>query len=220
MTDRRAVIFDVDGVLVDSYHVHFESWRVLCAELGREMTEPQFAATFGRTTRETISELWSGDRFPSEQIAQLDARKEAIFRERIVADFPAMDGALELIEALHEAGFALAVGSSGPPENVELILDQLGCRALLGAIVTGRDVRRGKPDPQVFSIAAARLALDPGSCAVVEDAAAGVAAANAAGMTSIALVSTGHTRAELAAADHTVESLRELSPALIGQTLH
>ncbi len=92
-----------------------------------------------------------------------------------------------------------------------MALRGLGRRHLFGAWVTGADVTRGKPDPQVFQIAAERLSVPPQRCAVIEDAAAGIAAANAAGMTSIALVSTGHARDEYGEADHIVDSLDELS---------
>ena len=113
----------------------------------------------------------------------------------------------------------LAVGSSGPPENVELVLEQLGAKHLFGATVTARDVTRGKPDPQVFLVAAARLGVPPERCAVVEDAPLGVAAANAAGMASIGLASTGRTVESLLAAELVVGSLDKLSPQVIGELI-
>jgi beta-phosphoglucomutase len=126
-----------------------------------------------------------------------------------------MPAARELLVALHRAGFLLAIGSSAPPENVDLALDRMEAESLFEAVVTGQDIRRGKPDPQVFLTAAARLRVPPEWCAVVEDAPAGIAAALAAEMTAIGLASTGRTRAELAAAHLVVDSLRELSPAVI-----
>jgi beta-phosphoglucomutase len=208
-----AVIFDVDGVLVDSYQAHFASWRRLYAELGREYTEAAFAADFGRTSRDILRRTLGPD-ITDERIGALDQRKEALFREILRADFPAMEGAVELINALAADGFAIAVGSSGPPENIALSLEMLGCAAKVAAIVTGADVRRGKPDPQVFQLAAERLGLPADSCAVIEDAVHGVEAANRAGMTSIALTGTV-TREQLASADLVVESLRELTPKRI-----
>jgi beta-phosphoglucomutase len=210
-----AVIFDVDGVLVDSYHAHCESWGKLATHHGLRVSESQFAAVFGRTSREIIAELWHDQRLTSGKIAELDAEKEAIYRAIVAERFPAMDGAPELIHALDDAGFALAVGSSGPPENIFLTLDRLGVRVLISVVVTGLDVERGKPDPQVFLLAAGRLGIAPSRCAVVEDAPAGIAAANAGGMTSIALVSTGHSPESLAAAHLRVQSLRELTPQRI-----
>jgi beta-phosphoglucomutase len=216
MTDgREAVIFDMDGVLVDTYHAHFRSWLAMAEAEGLSFTEAQFAPTFGRTSREIIAAFWGDGRYDDAAIAALDAQKEAAFRDLVAADFPAMPGARELLRSLRAAGFALAVGSSGPPENVELALDRLGCGELFGAVVTGRDVVRGKPDPQVFLLAAERLGVAPSRCAVVEDAPPGIAAARAAGMCSIGLASTGRTRDELAAARLVVGALAELNPARV-----
>ena len=197
----------MDGVLVDTYRAHYRSWLELAEAEGLSFTEAEFAATFGRTSREIIAHLWGDDRYDDAQIAELDRRKEAAFRRMIEADFPAMPGAGELLRSLHNAGFRLAVGSSGPPENVALVLDRLEARDLFEAVVTVEDVTRGKPDPEVFLIAAKRLGVAPAACAVIEDAPAGVAAANAAGMASVGLLSTGRKPEDLAAADLVVRSL-------------
>jgi len=214
---QQAIIFDVDGVLVDSYQPHFQSWRRMLSEQGFEFTEPQFRATFGRTTRDIIRQL-CGDQFPDEKIQAFDDRKEALFRDIICQDFPAIDGAVELIDALAAADFAMAVGSSGPPANVALTLESLGRADRFAARVTGGDVTRGKPDPQVFLLGAKRLGIEPRLCAVVEDAPAGVEAANRAEMLSIALTGTA-TRKQLAHADVIVDSLREIDPAEISTLL-
>jgi beta-phosphoglucomutase len=204
----RAVIFDVDGVLVDSYDAHIRSWLLMGREHGLTITEEQFASTFGQTSREIIARFWGSD-LSREDAEALDARKEAIYRDLIRERFPAMDGSVELIDALADAGFRLAVGSSGPPENVELTLDCLGRASRFNAVVTGRDVTRGKPDPQVFQTAAERLGLPPARCIVVEDAPVGITAARAAGMASVALVGTVAAD-RLGEADLVVRSLREL----------
>jgi beta-phosphoglucomutase len=210
--DSRAVIFDMDGVLIDSYHAHFESWRQVAAEHGRVYTEAQFAAGFGRTSREVIAEQWSGESLSDDRILEIDRRKEALFREIIGRDFPAMAGAVGLIEALVGASFRVAVGSSGPVENVRLAIERLGIGRFLSAIVTGDDVKRGKPDPQVFLTAAQRMQVPPARCVVVEDAPVGVEAAHRGGMRAIGLASTGRTVEQLRAAELVVRSLSELSP--------
>jgi beta-phosphoglucomutase len=212
-----AVIFDVDGVLVDSYGAHLRSWVLMAREHGLEITEQEFASTFGQTSREIIARFWGPDLDHAAREA-LDARKEAIYRDLIRAEFPAMPGAVALIDALAAEGFLLAVGSSGPPENIELTLDRLGRRHQFRAMVTGRDVTRGKPDPQVFEIAAARLGVPADRCVVVEDAPVGIDAARAAGMASVALVGTVPPE-RLAAADLVVRSLRELDPARLSVLL-
>ncbi len=211
----EAVIFDVDGVLADSYRAHFESWRLLARELGFELSEAAFAETFGRTSRDIIRLFRRGENPDEAELRRLDDRKEALYRELVAERFPAMDGARELVDSLAREGIRIAVGSSGPPENVELALDRLGIRPAVRAVVTGRDVTRGKPDPEVFLRAAQRLGAPPSRCAVIEDARAGIEAAKAAGMVAVALVSTGRTSREFAdsGADLVVASLRELDPA-------
>jgi beta-phosphoglucomutase len=208
-----AVIFDMDGVLIDSYAAHYASWRRMYAEMGLEYSEADFAADFGRTSRD-ILRRWFGDQLPSGRIRELDERKEALFRDELRGHFPAMDGATELIDALANDGFRLAVGSSGPPENIWLCLEKFSRASKFGAVITGQDVTRGKPDPQVFELAAERLGVPPERCAVVEDAVHGIEAANRAGMKSIALVGTV-SRHQLGDADLIVESLRELTPPVI-----
>ena len=206
----QAVIFDVDGVLIDSYQAHYESWRALCREHGFDITETQFATTFGRRSSDIIAMLFEGE-FTDEQIAVMDDRKEALFREIVERDFPAMDGAVELIDDLAGAGFKLALGSSGPPDNVMLVLRKLDRVMSVGAVVTGQDVTRGKPDPQVFQTAAQRLVVDPSHCVVVEDAVPGIEAAKRAGMKAVALTGTApREELEAAGADLVVDSLREL----------
>ncbi len=213
----RAVIFDMDGVLVDSFGPHRDSWLLAAREAGVEMTAEQFATTFGRTSREIIRRFW-GDGLDDAQMRAIDDHKEALYRDMVRDDFPMMDGAVELIDALRAAGFRLAVGSSGPPENIELSVSSLDRVDAFEAIVTGHDVTHGKPDPEVFRLAGERLGVPKERCAVVEDAVAGVAAANAAGMASIALTGTT-TREALGAARLVVDSLRDLTPAIIERLL-
>ena len=216
-SDIQAVIFDMDGVLVDSYQAHFESWRQTAREHGLDMTEQQFAATFGRTTREIITTLW-GDSISGEGVGRWDDRKELAYREILAADFPEMNGAHELLSALHAAGFKLAIGSSGPPENVELVLERLG-KDMFSAAVTAIDVTHGKPHPEVFLKAAAKLRAAPHNCAVVEDAPAGVQAARRAEMAAVAMTGTA-PREKLAPEAHlVVDSLGELSPEIIASLI-
>jgi len=219
MQTAKAVIFDMDGVLIDSYHAHFESWRIVAAEEGIDFSRDVFDRTFGRTSREIIQDVLGHRAAPPERVASLDARKEAAYREIISRDFPAMPGVGELIDALASAGFKLAIGSSGPPENVALVLSRLQRERLFSAVVSGADVVRGKPDPAIFLLAAQRMGAAPERCAVIEDAPLGIAAARAAGMAAIGLASTGRRREQLAAADAVFDSLIEITPEIIERIL-
>jgi beta-phosphoglucomutase len=205
------VIFDMDGVLIDSFEPHRRSWQRMAREHGIQMTDEQFAITFGRTSRDIIHHFW-GDTLTPEQMREMDDRKEAIFRDLLSEHIPTMPGAVELIDDLYGHGFRLAIGSSGPPANVQLVAQSLGLANRLAGIVTGADVTRGKPDPQVFLLAAERMHLAPDRCAVVEDAVHGITAARRAGMRAIALTGTA-PREAFGAADLVVDRLQELRAA-------
>lgn len=210
--NNLGVIFDMDGVLVDSGPAHLQSWQLLAREMGRDLTAEQFAHSFGQRSSEIITHTFGIS--DDAEIARLDARKESHYRDLIRGRVPAMPGAMELVTSLHASGVRLAVGSSGPPENVMLVCEEMGLTPLMSAIVTGMDVQRGKPDPQVFQIAAERLRLSPADCVVIEDAPAGIEAAKRAGMACIAL-SSSHPRERLTSADRVVGSLAEIDAEAI-----
>jgi len=213
----RAVIFDMDGVLVDSYEAHLRSWNDALRPRGLAMSREDFSATFGRTSREIIDQLFPG-RIDEDQHAALDAEKEAAYRRVLAESFPAMDGAPALLAALAADGFRLAIGSSGPPENVRVVLEHLSGANVIEAAVDGRQVTRGKPHPEVFLKAAEKLGVPPARCAVIEDAPAGIRAARAAGMAAVGLSGTVDRPALQRAGAHVVvDSLRELTPARLAK---
>lgn len=215
-----AVIFDIDGVLVDSHESHFESWQHLARETGHAMTREAFATTFGRTSRDIIAILFDPD-LTEEAIAALDDRKESLYRAIISRSFPAMPHAAALVTELADDGWRIGAGSSASPENVSLTLELLGVSDLFHCAVTGADVTRGKPDPEVFLKAATQLSCDPSTCVVIEDAAPGIEAARAAGMAVVGFASHGRTIDELAAAgaDEVVSSLQEISSDWLGRVI-
>lgn len=218
-TDAKAVIFDMDGVLIDSAMVHFESWRILGDELGVVFTEEQFVKGFGRTSREVLVDDWPEENLTESEIRERDEKKELYFRQLLESQFPSMEGASELFENLSQAGFHIGIGSSGPSENVLLTIEKMSLESYLSAYVTGSDVTLGKPDPEIFHTVAARMEVPVNRCVVIEDSVAGIRAAHAAGMKCIGLVSTGHTHEELKEADLLIDSLVDLSVEQIEQLL-
>ena len=206
------VIFDMDGVLVDSAQPHLDSWQLLAKENDRSVTREQFAATFGRQNNDIIPLLF-GD-MDARRCAALADRKEEIYRDLVRQAPPVVSGAIELIHALHERGVCLAVGSSGPRQNIELMLDAMGVRALIPVVITGDDVSRGKPDPEVFALACQGLGVEAVRCVVVEDAPVGIEAAMAAGTRTIAIL-MHHPAESFQNADCIVDRLSDLTPEKI-----
>jgi beta-phosphoglucomutase family hydrolase len=220
MADRaKAVIFDLDGVLVDSSRLHFVAWQAWAREVGLEqrVAEAWFRKTFGLRNDAILATLFERP-LPPEEVEAHAARKEELFRELARGRIRPLPGAKELIEALHRRGFRLALGTSTPPENVELVLRELELAEHFPARITSADVQRGKPDPEVFLRAAERLSVAPERCVVIEDAEAGVEAAHRAGMACIAVVTTRPSEA-LATADLIVRSLADLTLENVGRLL-
>jgi len=212
------VIFDMDGVLVDSRKPHFESWRQVAREFGRDMTEAEFADTFGRTNRDIVHFLW-GKSVSDDEIQKIGTRKEAVYRDIITKNIPAVPGLHQLLPSLCQAGAKLAVGSSGPIENVNLVLDGLGIREHFSAIVSSADVTEGKPNPQVFLTAAKKLGFEPKRCVVIEDAPAGIEAGHRGGMKVIALT-TSYSPHEISNADKLCCDLTEVNAELISSLIY
>ena len=215
----HAAIFDLDGTLIDSYDAHYEAWRSISATHGVAVTVDDYYRQFGRRNEDLLRECWlraGKGELTHDEIAALDHEKEAAYRSIVAGRFPVMDGARELVASLRADGFRTAVGSSGPPANVALAIEGL---SLAGggfdAVVTGRDVKRSKPDPECFLLAAERLSVPPSRCVVFEDAPAGIAAAKAAGMRCIAITSKGHTIERQGEADLVFPNVKTVSIAAV-----
>lgn len=174
-----AILWDLDGVLVDSREAHLEAWRALCAETGRPFDRAYFERTFGLRNEDIVSGYW-GD-VGSDERRRLERRKEALFRQRAAGRIRPLEGAVELVREAARRGLRQAIVSSTPPENVDLALRAIGLEGAFDAIVSGDDVTRGKPDPEGYLLAARRLGVDVRRCVVVEDAPAGVEAGRRAG---------------------------------------
>jgi len=215
-TARFAVVFDVDGVLVDSAQAHRCAWQRLGAEVGVPFSDSLFQATFGQKN-ENIIAAWLGSQIPPERACELGERKEALYRDLLrqhrVRVYP---GVQELFARLRAAGAAIAVASSGPRLNVDLVLALLGVGGLVDASVAAEEVTAGKPDPEVFLRAAALVGVPPSRCAVVEDSIHGIEAAKRAGMLAIGIRTTAPGPILAAAgADLVVAEIGSLRPEQI-----
>jgi beta-phosphoglucomutase family hydrolase len=205
-----ACIFDWDGVIIDSSEHHIEGWRRFAKEENFVFPEQHFKQSFGMKNEQIIPQLWKWTDDPDE-IRRIDRKKEALYRDIMKENgLVALPGVLELLELLKKNKVACAIGSSAPMANVTTGLDILGYGHYFQTVVSGEDVKLGKPDPQIFLTAAFRLAVLPRHCIVFEDAKVGVAAAKAGGMKVVAVTNT-YPAEELADADLIVSSLSDVT---------
>ncbi len=205
--EQRAVLWDLDGTLVDSTEYHWRSWQQPLADEGVHITKADFLASFGQRN-DAILRRWLGEAADSARIRRVGDAKEASYRALIAAEgIAALPGAAEWVRRLHDEGWLQAIASSAPRLNVEVVRRALGFEGLIETFVAAEDVHRGKPDPEVFLAAAAHLQVLPSRCVVVEDAAAGIEAARRAGMRCI-----GVGDVAIAGADVHVRSLADLPP--------
>ena len=203
----RAILWDLDGVIVNSGDFHYESYRRLLGHHGVELTRERFFGTmFGRRNWDILSEVFP--EAPREEIERLAQGKEEIFRRLLVGKIKALPGAKELLRRAHEAGLRQAIVSSTPRANLDLITETLGIRGLLDETCGEEDTERGKPDPQPFTSAADHLGVAYGDCVVLEDAPEGIQAAKAANMLAIG-VTTTRPAERLSQADLIVASLED-----------
>jgi beta-phosphoglucomutase len=187
----QGAIFDMDGVLLDNLHFHVEAFRRVGEEEGRSLRPDEVSAVFGRKTDEMFETLLGRSLSPAEA-DRLDRRKEAVYREMMRPHLEeCVVGGLEaFLATLRERAIPVALATSGPVENVDMVLDGLRLRPHFSAVVTAAEVRRGKPDPEVFLKAAAGLGLLPERCVVFEDSPSGIVAALRAGCRCVALATT------------------------------
>ena len=206
-TVERAVLWDLDGTLVDSEEFHWLSWRDTMRPEGVELTYEQFLASFGQRN-DRILPAWLGADVDGGRVLRIGDDKESEFRRLAeVHGLVPLPGAREWLSRLKAAGWKQAIASSAPRPNVEMMLRVAGLSEGFDAIVSADDVTIGKPDPQVFLKAAEKLQVPPSRCIVVEDAVAGIEGARRAGMRSIGVTKNARLDADLF-----VTSLAELPP--------
>lgn len=195
----KGVIFDMDGVLVNNMNIHFEAF----AEMGRRynISAPEnmdFGSLNGRGNEDIMRALFPAHIVETYGLETLSQEKEALYRQIFEATIAPVEGLVALLEEFEAAGILCAVGSSGPRDNVDFVLNRCGIERFFSARISGDMVSKCKPDPEIFLTAASKLGLAPEECLVFEDAVAGITAAQRAGMRVVALTTT-HKADELLA---------------------
>ena len=186
----RAVIFDIDGTIVDNMHLHAEAFSLFAERHGLPPLTPDDRARLdGRRNSEIFPILFKRE-VPREEWQAYEHEKESLYRELSRGRLLPMKGLHDLIARLRESGIAMALATSAPEPNVIHTLRELGLADAFPVIVRGDQVPRGKPAPDVFLEAARRLNVAPADCLVFEDAPMGIAAAHAAGMPVVGLTTS------------------------------
>ncbi len=194
-----AVLWDLDGTLVDSEVYHWHAWRHIMAAEGVTITYDQFRETFG-WRNDAIIPRWLPGASPA-KVARIGEEKEIAYRAMVLEEgLDPLPGVADCVRRLHEHGWLQAVASSAPRENIRVVLEATGLDRCFDATFAAEDVRKGKPDPEVFLTAAARLGVPASRCIVVEDAPAGVEAARRAGMKAVGVGTGRNLHADITAA--------------------
>lgn len=209
-----AIVFDFDGVIVDSEPLHYQAFVMVGKSIGFEFTYDQYLAQYiGFDDRDAFRLMLavSGEEPTEQRVAELCAMKQpafdAIVKMGAASEGIAIPGALALMDACAEAGFPIAIASGATRADIELMLELLERRALFDVIVTADDVEHSKPDPASYAMAADRLGVTAGNCLAIEDTAAGLASAKGAGLQTLGLATTGSADA-LSAAGRVIDDLQ------------
>ena len=213
-----ALICDMDGVLIDSYEPHFESWRISTEKRGYQLNRDRFKNLFGKPFA-TWAAVLTDNTIDQAAMQAWYEEKETLYREMISAAPPFMPGVDALLQRFDAAGFSIGIASAGPRGNVELVHQRLSEGHRVRAAFSADDVERPKPAPDVFLACAAALGHQPADCIVIEDSVHGLEAAKAAGMYRIALTGTATADVLAKHADLVVEHLDEIQPKFIEAVL-
>ncbi len=210
----KGIIFDMDGVIIDSHPIHKKAWKKFLHSVGKDVSDQELEFVLDGRKREDILRHFLGD-MTATQVLEYGDRKERLFREEALAITP-MEGLPRFLDEVDSAGISMAIASSGSHSRVHFILDCLGMTKRFKAIITGDEVRCGKPDPEIFALAGQRLCAANHELLVIEDAVSGVLAAKTAGMRCVAIASNGRAEALLGAgAERAVPAFRDLSVAAL-----
>lgn len=214
--NNYGVIWDMDGVLVDTGEAHFISWAETLAPAGIPFSRELFRAVFGMNNKGTLEYLTGKEQDPA-FVARISEQKEIIFRNLVRGRARPLPGVLRWLERFRQLSYQQAIASSAPHANIDVLIDELKIRPYFQAIASGFDLP-AKPDPLVYLNAAAQLGLEAKACVVIEDSIAGVEGARRAGMKCIAVTTTNPAE-RLSSADLVLTSLEELDEGALKSLL-
>jgi beta-phosphoglucomutase len=202
--DVKAVIFDLDGTLIDNNSYHLETWKKYVKNIGRNISEEEYNANInGRTNRDVIEYVF-GRKMNDEEIIKYSLEKEALYREIYQPYIKPVAGLIELLEIFSNKNISMAIATSGIQPNIDFMFDYILIKKYFKTVVNSSHIKKGKPDPEIYLKAASILNVPPKNCLVFEDAVVGIKSAKAAGMKVIAIATT-QPREELSIADMIID---------------
>ena len=207
---KKAVIFDMDGVICHTNPYHSKAFRVFFEKRGLNPTDQEFAEHMFGKSNSYILKHFLGREIVGEEFKQMEDEKEGLFREIYANEIEPISGFLNWLELLKTNGFKTGVATSAPRANLDLIMGKLGFEPHMESIMASEDVSKHKPDPEVYLTTAANLGVEPQNCLVFEDSFSGVSAAINAGMKVVGVLSS-HTKEELPPCDHHINTYADVS---------
>lgn len=187
-TGTDAFLFDLDGVIIDSSEFHKQSWVVLMSSKGINFSEEDFKITFGKRNEEILKDYFPD--LPESEIKKMSYEKEELYRKLAKGNIKPIDGSIDTLRLIRENGFKIALVSSTPKENIDFIFKELKLDNFFDAVVSGTDIKQGKPNPECYLVAAAKLGVKPQRCYVVEDSEHGLEAGKRSGAKCIGITTT------------------------------
>lgn len=202
--NAKAVIFDLDGTLIDNNSYHLETWKKYLENIGRNISDEEYNANInGRTNKDVIQYIFSS-KMNDEDILKYSLEKEALYRKIYRPFIKPVNGLLKLLETLKNKNIPMAIATSGIQPNIDFMFGHIPIEKYFKAVVNSSHIKKGKPDPEIYLKAASLLGVLPKNCLVFEDAVVGINSAKAAGMKVIA-VATTQPKDELFGADMIVD---------------
>jgi len=212
-----AVIFDMDGVIIDSNPAHKISLRKFCEKYGFHLSDEELInKIYGRTNKEWIANLFGA--LSPEELSRFGEEKESLFREVFKNDIQALKGLPLFLEKLKQKNIVTAIGTSAPRSNVDFVLEHTGLGEYFSVILDESNVVHGKPNPEIYLKVAAKINYEPARCVVFEDSLSGVESAQRAGAKVVG-VATTHSFEELKHTDFIIQDFTDLDPDLLFATV-
>jgi beta-phosphoglucomutase len=207
--DCTAVIFDLDGTILDNNAFHLKSWKEYLRRINREMSDEDYNKNInGRTNRDVVKYLY-GDDLSEDDIWKYTNEKEALYREMYKPYIKPVNGLIELLKLLYEHNIPMGIATSGIQVNIDFMFENVPIKEYFRTVVDSSFITKGKPDPEIFLKTADYLGIAADKCLVFEDAVVGIKSGKAAGMKVIA-VATTHPKEELEMADLIIEDYTAL----------